>query len=117
MSREINFRGQRIDNKEWVYGSLVMVCDGESLKRHPCIVVSYNCDSFDWHEVDKETVEQFIGLCDKKGKTIYEGDFIKNDKGVVYKVKYRTPMFILEAENGVTLGINYNLSAWEVLPK
>lgn len=117
MSREINFRGQRIDNKEWVYGSLVMVCDGESLKRYPCIVVSYNYDSFDWHEVDKETVGQFIGLCDKKGKTIYEGDFIKNDKGVVYKVKYRNPMFILEAENGVTLGINYNLSAWEVLPK
>lgn len=35
MSREIKFRGKRIDNNEWACGSLVMVCDGESLKKYP----------------------------------------------------------------------------------
>lgn len=73
---EIKFRGKKIDNNEWVIGSLVMVCDGETLKRYPCIVISYNHDSFDWHEVDQQTVGQFIGIRDKDGIEIFEGDII-----------------------------------------
>lgn len=61
MKREILFKGKRVDNKEWVEGSLVMVCNGETLKRYPCIVISYNHDTFDWHEVDLQTVSQFTG--------------------------------------------------------
>jgi hypothetical protein len=37
MKREILFKGKRIDSKEWVEGSLVMVCDGETLKRYPLL--------------------------------------------------------------------------------
>lgn len=74
MSREIKFRGKRIDNGEWVYGSLIgsdvivgKIVDWDS---------EYFCTEF-WLKVDPETVGQCTNLNDCNGKVIYEGDILK----------------------------------------
>lgn len=62
--REIKFRGKRIDNGEWVYGSYHCTNTDGYLRYFilPEKDWKYNFE----YEVDPETIGQYTGLKDKK---------------------------------------------------
>lgn len=70
--REYLFRGKRVSNGEWVYGSL-LAFDEET---YIC-VLDENHEFMDKIQVVPETVGQFVGLTDKNGMKIFEGDMVK----------------------------------------
>lgn len=72
MNREIKFRGKQIENnQEWVYGSLLIYPENKY------VIVYFDQDGNELsYDVDPATVGQFTGLCDSKGKEIYEGDYV-----------------------------------------
>lgn len=70
--REILFRGKRVDNGEWVYGWYApLVCNDKTV-----IPSIKDSNGIVW-KVERGTVGQFIGLCDKNGKKIFESDIVK----------------------------------------
>ena len=106
MKREILFRGARVCDGHFVNGSLVEVngeCDSNESVPH--IVISYGPDTFDWFEVDPETVGQYTGIDDREGEKIFEGDIFKiGAENNIYTVRFDYGCF-LAYEDDVQVGI------------
>lgn len=81
--KEVLFRGKCVNTDEWVEGfPFKTILDGIELwciGNEPLLVNDYSetvGENVRWFIIDPETLCQFTGLIDKKGKKIFENDII-----------------------------------------
>lgn len=85
--RTIKFRGKLKSNGNWEYGDLLHNnIDG-------CYIYPIDTENlFRNNEVIPETVGQFIGLNDKNGEEIFEGDIL-DFNGIITEVRFVRGVF------------------------
>lgn len=113
--KEVEFRGKRKDNNEWVYGSLIVFNSSYYIIESCCEAEILN-NSYKKYEVQPETVGQYINRrdCDDKGEKLYEGDILYDEineeycyidfDDVIskYSLEYNGESVDIEGLNGMT---------------
>lgn len=104
--REIKFRGKRLDNGEWLYGSL-LVSHFKDDKKERYFITQFSGNYTFEHEVNPATVGQFTGLKDNNGRDIWEGDIFKEYGSGIVRSVFRVPGGLAFEDNPVSFGYDH----------
>ena len=104
--REILFRGKRLDNGEWVFGSLIQM-DSEGSQSFIFPFHKY-ASSLTWFmvAVDPATVGRYTGLCDDKERKVFEGDIVD------VRGRFKSEMRYVCRNTGFLIKDNYGNWEW-----
>lgn len=118
--REIKFRGISIKTNQFIYGSLLLINEEAYIYDRDYGDLNDTDFGFAFEQVKLETVGEFIGLRDKPGKEIYEGDVVL---GYSYKEpfarKTKTTMkgIVVYSENDAKYYIKWKIaSGYRTIP-
>lgn len=119
------FKAKRIDNGEWIVGSLIQApylgsirswISSEQEDKARLREISSNQAVWRAFEVRIDTICQCTGLKDKNGKLIWENDIAKDEKGNLYKAfwqkNYYQYSWICIKSNYLPIGAKWNL--WSI---
>lgn len=95
----IKYKAKRLDNGEWVEGSLIRSTAG--VKERAYIVDNFSSMSdYSVVGIDPSTVCQFTGLKDCEGREVWEGDILQDvdDDDIKYVVIFDVGAFLARKE-------------------
>lgn len=120
--REINFRGKRLDNGEWVIGNLFIsqmsgcfiLLSKIDIKKHRDGGRTMG-DKLEQYDVIPETVGQYTGLKDKNGVEIFEGDILLFKDDMHGHIIYNSALCAFLVVNEYKRGDSYKLGGFSSL--
>ena len=111
MSREMLFKAKRLDNGEWVEGSLISTEDnsGFILRSKTKAFIPKGTNTFcstECYEIDQTTLCQYTGLTDKNDKKIWENDIVT--------ITLECDDYLIPSETGI---VEYSYGQYELKVK
>lgn len=100
--REIKFRGKRLDNGEWLYGSL-LISHFKDDKKERYFITQFSGNYTFEHEVDPNTVGQYTTKCDRMQCEVYEDDIVRDELGSIGVVIFIEGAFAVDFGEGIEL--------------
>ena len=115
--RDILFKAQRLDNKEWVEGYYVKI-HGTNLHYIATgkLEIKNGRLALEVFEIEPETLCQYTGLNDMTSNKIWENDIVQDTEGCIGKVlfgQYQWQVEIIKSKYILSLGQTFPLWQWD----